>query len=86
MVVAGQWLWRSWQSGFFRYQRTRVQIQSSATFIEHLLTVCREDENKQKVAEMAHLKKYCGEGWYLRLVPSRHRSLRNEDQVFIYFA
>ena len=35
---------------------------------------------------MANLKKYCGEGWYLRLVPSRNRSLRNEDQVFIYFA
>ena len=37
--VPGKWLWRSWQSGRFQYQRTRVQIQSSATFIEHLLTV-----------------------------------------------
>ena len=34
-----QWLWCSWQSGRFRYQRTQVQIQSSSTFIEHLLTV-----------------------------------------------
>ena len=37
--IPGQWLWRSWQSGHFRYQRTRVRIQSSATFIEHLFTV-----------------------------------------------
>ena len=29
----GKWLWRSWQSGHLRYQRTRVRIQSSATFI-----------------------------------------------------
>ena len=34
-----QWLWRSWQSGRFQYQRTQVRIQSSATFIEHVFTV-----------------------------------------------
>ena len=40
----GLWLWHSWQRGRFRYQRTRVRIQSSATFIEQLLlTVCRKD-------------------------------------------
>ena len=47
----GKWLWRSWQSGRLRYQMTRVRIQSSATFTEHiylLLTVCRKDENKEK--------------------------------------
>ena len=37
--LTGQWLWHSWQSGCFRYQRTRVRIQSTATFIEHLFTV-----------------------------------------------
>ena len=35
----GKWLWRSWQSGCFGCQRTRVRIQSSATFIDHLFTV-----------------------------------------------
>ena len=25
--IAGKWLWRSWQSGRLRYQRTRVRIQ-----------------------------------------------------------
>ena len=40
----GLWLWHSWQRVCFRYQRTRVRIQSSATFIEQLLlTVCRKD-------------------------------------------
>ena len=47
----GQWLWRSWQSSRFQYQRTQVRIQSLATFIEHLFTVCRKDENKEKEAE-----------------------------------
>ena len=43
----GQWLWSSWQSGRFQFQRTRVQIQSSATFIEHLFTVnCLEKRRK----------------------------------------
>ena len=49
----GQLLWRSWQSGCVRYQRTQVRIQSSATFFEHLfflLTVCRKDENKEQEA------------------------------------
>ena len=27
-----QWLWLSWQSGFLRYQRSAVRIQSSARF------------------------------------------------------
>ena len=39
LTAVGQWLWRSWQSGHFRYQRSRVRIQSSATFIKHLFTV-----------------------------------------------
>ena len=53
------WTWHSWQRGRFQYQRIRVGIQSSATFIEQLFTftVCRKDENKYKEAEKAHLKK-----------------------------
>ena len=43
-------MWHSGQRGRFRYQMTRVHIQSSETFIEHieLLAVCRKDENKEK--------------------------------------
>ena len=40
----GQWLWHSWQRGPFQYQRSRVRIQSPATFIEQLFTVYRKDE------------------------------------------
>ena len=39
------------------FQRSRVQIQSSVTFIEQLFTVnyfCITDENKEKRAEMPH--------------------------------
>ena len=39
LISIYKWLWRSWQSGRLRYQRTRVRFQSSATFIEHLFTV-----------------------------------------------
>ena len=28
----GQWLWRSWQSGRFRHQRSAVRIPTSAIF------------------------------------------------------
>ena len=28
----GQWLWHSWQSGRFQFQRSAVRIQSSAIF------------------------------------------------------
>ena len=35
----GQWLWLSWQSGRFQFQRSVVRIQSSAKiYIEHLLS------------------------------------------------
>ena len=44
-VRLGQWLWLSWQSTCFRYQRSTVWIQSSGKF----KTVnCWKDENKQK--------------------------------------
>ena len=33
-----QWLWLSWQSGRFWYQRSGVRIQTLAIFIEHLFT------------------------------------------------
>ena len=46
-AVLGKWLWRSWQSGHLQSQRTRVRIQSSATFIEHLFTVsCLQKRRK----------------------------------------
>ena len=35
----GQWLWHSWQHSWLRYQRTRVRIQSSATFTEQFRNV-----------------------------------------------
>ena len=38
-TMMGQWLWYSWQHGRFRIQRTRVRIQSPATFIKQLFTV-----------------------------------------------
>ena len=41
-------------SGLFRYPRTRVQIQSSATFIEQYLTVWIRDENKELESGNAH--------------------------------
>ena len=40
----GQWLWHTVD------QRTRVLIQSSATFIEQMSTICRKGENKEKEA------------------------------------
>ena len=55
----GQWLWHSWQHGRFRYQRTRVRIQSWATFSEHilLLAVCRKDEKRKRGRKWPILKK-----------------------------
>ena len=54
----GQWLWLSWQSGCFQYQRSAVQIQSSAKFIEQLYTVNCIEKTKIKIKRpgMAHLK------------------------------
>ena len=40
------WLWRSWQSGRFQYQRSAVRIQSFTNFISHQLQY--RDENKEK--------------------------------------
>ena len=55
----GQWLWRSWQSSRFRYQRFTVQIQSSAKFVEHMFTVncIAKKKIKEKEAGKAHLFK-----------------------------
>ena len=44
-LTIGNEFWR--QSGWFRDQRTRVRIQPS----EHLFTVCRKDENKERERE-----------------------------------
>ena len=51
-----QWLWLSWYSGRFRYQRSAVRIQSLAKFIEHLFTVnCIEKTKiKKQRPGMAH--------------------------------
>ena len=47
MIVAGQWLWLSWQSGCLQYQRSVVQIQSSAKFYTYTAN-CWKDENTKK--------------------------------------
>ena len=55
-----QKMWFSWQSGHFQYQRTTVQIQSSAkNYIDHVFTVtCSEKTKlKKKRPEMAHFFK-----------------------------
>ena len=51
-------MWLSWQSGRFQYQRSAVQIQSSAKFIEQLYTVNCIEKTKIKIKRpgMAHLK------------------------------
>ena len=36
LVILGQWLWLSWQSGCFQFQRSVVQIQSSANIYQNI--------------------------------------------------
>ena len=81
----GKWLWRSWQSGCLRYQRTRVRIQSSATFIEHLFTVCRKDENKEKRPGMAHLFKKKNKKKNITVCPAKARFKTNEGESADFF-
>ena len=47
----GQWLWLSWQSGRFQYQRSAIRIQSLAKFIEHLFAVNCIEKTKIKKKE-----------------------------------
>ena len=54
----GQWLWLSWQSGRFRYQRSAVRIQTSAhfyrTFIYCQLYCFEKTKIKEKEAGNGH--------------------------------
>ena len=52
LLILGQWLWYIWQRHRFQFQRTRVRIQSLATFIKQLFTVTvwGKEENKEKEA------------------------------------
>ena len=55
---SGQWLWLSWQSGYFQLQRSAVQNQSSAKLILSVnCLLYRKDENKEKEAENGPFKK-----------------------------
>ena len=55
----GQWLWLSWQSGCFQFQRSAVRIPSSAKiYIEYFTVNCIEKTKiKKKRPGKAHLKK-----------------------------
>ena len=58
----GQWLWLSWLSGCFQFQRSVVQIQSSANVYLNWTFVCcqlciEKTKIKKKRPGMAHLKK-----------------------------
>ena len=58
MGEGGQWLWFSWLSDCFWFQRSPARIQSSTKII--LDIYCElywKDENKEKEAGKAHLKK-----------------------------
>ena len=64
ILFKGQWLWLSWQSSCFRYQRFMVRIQSSAkldlyrTFVYCQLCI-EKTKIKNKRPGMTHfLKKY----------------------------
>ena len=51
------WLWRSWLCGRFRYPRTRVLIQSSATFLSVYVANYLAKRRKEKEAGNRLLKK-----------------------------
>ena len=55
MIWEGPWLWRSWQSGRFRHQKSMVRIPTSAMINLYLnVIICQlqpsKDENKEKEA------------------------------------
>ena len=48
-TIYGQWLWLSWYSGRFQFQRSPVQIPSSAiNYIEHFNVNCIEKAKIKK--------------------------------------
>ena len=40
-MMLGQWLWLSWQSGCFRFQRSAVRIQTPANFYRTFIIYCQ---------------------------------------------
>jgi len=66
-ITVGQWLWLSWQSGSFRYQRSALRIQTSANFyIGHLFTDSfavlkgrKEKEKRPKNGPLFQKKQIC---------------------------
>ena len=71
----GLWLWLNWQSGHFQYQRSMVQIQSSANLLMNLYTV----ENEEKRPGMAHLKKVYSTTKFKPRIELRYFLLRSKD-------
>ena len=68
---SGQWLWLSWQSSHFQYQRSEVRIQTPANFYRAFIFYCQlyllywKDENKMRPG-MAHFSRFhyhCTYGW-----------------------
>ena len=63
LVRLGPLLWRSWQSGRFRHQRSVVRISTSAKFFNciylstHVNCKFRKDQKKEKRPGLARLKK-----------------------------
>ena len=56
-ILVGQWLWLSWQSGQYQFQRSVVRIQSSAkNYIEHLMSTVLLPKLLTPVAPTKNLK------------------------------
>ena len=73
----GQWLWLSWQSGRFRYQRSAVRIQTPANFYRTCIIYCQlycieKKKIKEKEAGNGPFKKDyyegCGGGRVVRVL------------------
>ena len=59
----GQWLWLSWQSGRFRYQRSAVPIQTPANFYRTFIYCQLYCNEKTKIKE-----KEAGNGPFLEIM------------------
>ena len=54
-LIAGQWLWLSWQSSCFRFQRSVDQIQSTIFYSGQAFTVnCLKEVNRKRSPGMSH--------------------------------
>ena len=67
----GPWLWRSWQSGRFRHQRSVVRIQTSAKFFENICVFRSIAIQKSRIKK----KKRLGLARFKRLVLQRKFTL-----------